>query len=100
MRFELGLEQPDPRRALQSAVTIAASYIAGGMIPLAPYMATAEAQTALLYSVGATVIALAVFGYGKGHFTGAPKLLSAVRTSIIGGLAASAAYGIARLIRP
>jgi len=100
MRFELGLEEPEPRRALQSALTIAVSYIAGGMIPLAPYMATPQAQTALQYSVGATIVALAIFGYTKGHFTGAPKLLSAVRTTIIGGLAASAAYAIARLIRP
>jgi len=100
MRFELGLEEPEPRRALQSAVTIALSYIAGGMIPLAPYIATAQAQTALQYSVGATVVALAIFGYIKGHFTGAPKLRSAVRTTIIGGLAAAVAYAIARLIRP
>ena len=37
MRFELGLEEPDPRRALTSALTIAGAYIAGGMIPLSPY---------------------------------------------------------------
>src|SRR5512141_266218 len=29
MRFELGLEEPDPKRALQSAVTIGLSYIVG-----------------------------------------------------------------------
>ncbi len=100
MRFELGLEEPDPRRAVQSAVTIAVSYIVGGMIPLAPYIAIAQTQTALEYSVAATVVALAVFGYGKGYFTGAPKLRSAVRTTVIGGLAAAVAYGIARVIRP
>jgi VIT1/CCC1 family predicted Fe2+/Mn2+ transporter len=100
MRFELGLEEPEPRRALQSATTIALSYIAGGLIPLAPYMATAQAPIALRYSVEATVVALAIFGYVKGHFTGAPKLRSAVHTTIIGGLAAAAAYAIARLIRP
>src|ERR1700730_7246956 len=37
MRFELGLEEPDPRRASRSALTIAAAYIAGGFVPLAPY---------------------------------------------------------------
>lgn len=98
MRFELGLEEPDPGRAVQSAATIAASYIAGGLIPLAPYMLMAKASLALEYSVGATILALAVFGYIKGKFTGAPPLLSAVRTAVIGGLAAGAAYGIARLI--
>ena len=98
MRFELGLEEPDPKRAVTSAATIAGSYIAGGLIPLAPYMVTTEAHTALLYSVGATILALAIFGYVKGHFTGAPKLRSSLRTAAIGGIAAAAAYGIARLI--
>src|SRR5580658_8404508 len=98
MRFELGLEEPDPKRAVTSAATIAVSYIAGGLIPLSPYMLMARASMALQYSVAATVIALAVFGYVKGKFTGAPPLLSAVRTTVIGGLAAGAAYAIARLI--
>jgi vacuolar iron transporter family protein len=98
MRFELGLEEPDPKRAITSAVTIAASYVAGGLIPLAPYMLTPDSRTGLLYSVGSTLIALAVFGYVKGHFTGAPKLRSALGTMGIGGLAAGAAYLIARLI--
>ena len=95
MRFELGLEEPDPRRAVQSAITIAVSYVVGGLIPLVPYIVIAETRTALQYSVAATVVALAIFGYGKGHFTGAPKLRSALRTTIIGGLAAAVAYGIA-----
>jgi len=98
MRFELGLEEPDPKRALQSAMTIAGAYIAGGMIPLGPYMFLAKASTALPYSVAATVVALAIFGYIKGRFTGAPPLRSSVQTTVIGGLAAGAAFGIAKLI--
>jgi vacuolar iron transporter family protein len=98
MRFELGLEEPHPGRAVRSAAAIAASYIAGGMIPLAPYMLMPHALTALRFSVAATIVALAVFGYIKGRFTGAPPLLSSLRTTIIGGMAAAAAYGIARLI--
>jgi VIT1/CCC1 family predicted Fe2+/Mn2+ transporter len=98
MRFELGLEEPDPKRAVTSALTIAASYIVGGLIPLAPYMITPDSHTALLYSVGATLVALAAFGYVKGHFTGAPKLRSSLGTTAIGGLAAGAAYLIAKLI--
>ncbi len=97
MRFELGLEEPDPRRALTSATTIAAAYIAGGLIPLAPYMITNQAIMALEWSVAATVIALAAFGYVKGRFTGAPPMRSAIQTTIIGGLAAAAAYSIAKL---
>src|SRR5207302_8945754 len=67
MRFELGLEKPDPKRALISALTIAASYIAGGLIQLAPYIAKIYGRqmtvvTALFYSVGLTLLALLVFG--------------------------------------
>ncbi len=98
MRFELGLEQPDPRRALRSASTIAGAYIAGGLIPLAPYMVMASAQAALGVSVVATLIALAIFGAVKGHYTGMPRVPSAFRTMVIGGLAAAAAFGIARLV--
>ena len=97
MRFELGLEEPDPRRALRSALTIALAYVAGGMIPLSPYMATPNATIALIYSVAATVVALAIFGYVKGRFTGAPPLRSSVQTTVIGGIAAGAAYSIAKL---
>jgi VIT1/CCC1 family predicted Fe2+/Mn2+ transporter len=98
MRFELGLEAPDPGRALRSALTIAGSYIGGGMIPLAPYMLLPTASAALPISVGVTLLALLVFGYVKGRFTGAQPLKSAFQTTLIGGLAAGAAFLIARLI--
>ena len=98
MRFELGLEEPDPKRAVSSAATIAVSYIAGGLVPLTPYMIWGVPKTALMMSAIATLIALFVFGYIKGRFTGAPKLRSALQTSIIGGLAAAAAFGIAKAI--
>jgi VIT1/CCC1 family predicted Fe2+/Mn2+ transporter len=98
MRFELGLEEPDPKRAVQSAATIAASYIAGGIIPLSPYMALHSVRTALLWSVVVTLIALGVFGYIKGRFTGARAGRSASQTIVIGGLAAGAAFLLAKLI--
>ncbi len=98
MRFELGLERPDPKRARRSAGTIAASYIAGGLVPLLPYMLVNSVSTALEISVGVTLIALFVFGYIKGRFTGLPPIRGAIQTTLIGGLAAAAAFGIARLI--
>src|SRR5262249_3069622 len=70
MRFELGLEKPEPKRAVVSALTIAGAYVGGGIIPLAPYIVSARAHTALLFSVIVTLIALTVFGYVKGRFTG------------------------------
>jgi len=97
MRFELGLEKPDPRRALASALTIAGAYVVGGFIPLGPYVAL-PAGGALFASVGITLLALAVFGWVKGHFTGAAPLRSSLQTVAIGGLAAGAAFAIARAI--
>ncbi|HSV33797.1 MAG TPA: VIT1/CCC1 transporter family protein [Pyrinomonadaceae bacterium] len=102
MRFELGLEKPDPKRAMVSALTIAASYIAGGLIPLAPYIVAlyikAEVATALFYSVGLTLLALFVFGFIKGRFTGTRPMRSALQTALIGSVAAGAAFLIARAI--
>jgi VIT1/CCC1 family predicted Fe2+/Mn2+ transporter len=98
MRFELGLEKPNPKRALTSAVTIGFSYIAGGFIPLAPYILIHNAGTALVFSVVFTLAALLIFGYVKGRFTGTRPVRSAIQTALIGGLAAAAAYGLAKLI--
>jgi VIT1/CCC1 family predicted Fe2+/Mn2+ transporter len=98
MRFELGLEQPDPARASRSAVTIAASYIVGGLVPLAPYILISEVRSALWVSVGVTLLALFVFGSIKGHFTGVKPLRGGMQTVLVGGLAAAAAFFIARLI--
>ena len=103
MRFELGLEKPDPKRALVSALTIAFSYCAGGLIPLAPYIVATylhrvSITSALLLSVTLTLLALLVFGFVKGRFTGTRPLRSALQTALIGSLAAGAAFLIARLI--
>jgi VIT1/CCC1 family predicted Fe2+/Mn2+ transporter len=97
MRYELGLERPDPKAALTGALTIATAYIVGGLIPLAPYFTGRAARAALGLSVGVTLVALAVFGYVKGHFTGARPVRSAMQTTLIGGLAAAAAFVLARL---
>jgi VIT1/CCC1 family predicted Fe2+/Mn2+ transporter len=98
MRFELGLEEPDPKRALTSGLTIAGAYIAGGFIPLGPYIILSTIQNAQIFSAIVTLLALLVFGYVKGRFTGSKPLISAFQTALIGGLAASAAFIIAKLI--
>ena len=98
MRFELGLEKPDPSRAWKSALTIAGAYIVGGLVPLSPYFAYAKAADALNASVMVTLAALAIFGGVKAKFTGVPVVRGALQTTIIGGLAAAAAFGIARWI--
>ena len=98
MRFELGLERPDPKRARTSAAMIASAYIVGGLIPLAPYMLMHNSRTALSFSVSVTLVALFVFGLIKGRYTGARPIKSALQTTITGGLAATAAFLIARAI--
>jgi VIT1/CCC1 family predicted Fe2+/Mn2+ transporter len=98
MRFELGLEKPDPKRALTSALTIAGAYVAGGLIPLAPYIFLDTAANALLLSVVLTLIALLIFGFVKGRFTGTRPVRSALQTAFIGSVAAGAAFAIARMI--
>jgi len=115
MRFELGLEKPAPNRAHRSAITIAASYIAGGLVPLLPYMLVRapymrnggdilispliqSTAAALNLSVLITLLALAFFGAIKGRLLGTGAFRSALQTTLIGGAAAAAAYSLARLL--
>jgi len=98
MRFELGLERPNPSRARTSALTIALSYVAGGLVPLAPYFFLHPMRSALVGSVILTLAALLVFGYIKGRFTVRKPLRSAWQTALVGSLAAAAAFAIAKLI--
>jgi VIT1/CCC1 family predicted Fe2+/Mn2+ transporter len=97
MRFELGLERPDPRRAPVSAATIATAYFIGGLIPLAPYMLEDDIRRALILSTALTGLALVVFGAVKGKLTGADPVKSGLQTFFVGGLAAGAAYYLASL---
>jgi len=98
MRFELGLEEPAPQRALKSGVTIGGAYAAGGLIPLAPYFIMPTASAALPISIGVTLSTLLLFGYVKGRFTGANAVRSAIQTLIVGSLAAAAAYVLAKAV--
>jgi vacuolar iron transporter family protein len=98
MQQELGLEEPDPREALRSALTIAGSYIVGGSVPLAPYLFPIAIQSALLWSVVVTLVALLVFGGVKAKVTGSSVLRGAFQTALVGSLAAGAAFLIARFV--
>ncbi|MER3490326.1 MAG: iron transporter [Meiothermus sp.] len=98
MKEELGLERPDPRRALRSALTIGGSYVVGGAIPLLPYALRLPLSSALIWSVVVTLAALLVFGAVKARFTGISPFRGAWQTALVGGLAAGAAYLLAGLI--
>ena len=98
MRFELGLERPEPGGAWKSALTIGASYVVGGLVPLLPYFFLDDARRGLPISAGTTLATLLVFGFVKGRFTGALPWKSALQTCGIGSLAAGVAFCIARLV--
>ena len=98
MKFELGLEEPRPERARISALTIGGAYMAGGLIPLMPYIILRSAHQGLLVSIFVTLAALFVFGYIKGRFTTARPVRSALETALVGSIAAGAAFLIAKTI--
>jgi vacuolar iron transporter family protein len=98
MRFELGLEEPDPRRARTSAWTIALSYMGGGLVPLAPYLFLGTVENGLIGSIVLTLVALLIFGFIKGRFTTARPWRSAVQTMLVGALAAGAAFVLAKWV--
>ena len=98
MKFELGFDEPDPKRARNSAITIALSYIMGGLVPLGPYMLVSDLDRALTVSVAVTLVALFLFGFVKGRMTGISPFRGGLQTVVIGGLASAAAYGLAKLI--
>lgn len=98
MRFELGLERPDKNRAQQSAIVIGLSYILGGLVPLSAYFFTATSREGLIYSSIITLICLVLFGLVKSKLTGQPLFKGALRVTLVGALAAGAAFGLAKLI--
>ncbi len=98
MRYELNLEEPDPQQARKSAATIGGAYLAGGMIPLFPYMLFDDMNVALESSAAITLVALLVFGGVKGHFTGVRPLRAGLQTMIVGGLAATVAFLVAKFV--
>jgi VIT1/CCC1 family predicted Fe2+/Mn2+ transporter len=98
MRFELGLEKPDPNKAPLSALRIGGSYVVGGLIPLLPYMLLKTTHQGLIWSAIVTFIALVAFGAVKGQFTGVSIFRSALQTSLIGAVAAGVAFALARLV--
>jgi VIT1/CCC1 family predicted Fe2+/Mn2+ transporter len=97
MKYELGLDEPDSKRATKSALNIGLSYVAGGIIPLSPYMFLSDPATALKISVAATLLCLFVFGYFKSKVTGVSPIGGALKVTLIGALAAGAAFGVASL---
>jgi VIT1/CCC1 family predicted Fe2+/Mn2+ transporter len=98
MKYELGLDKPDEKRAGKSAMNIGIAYIIGGIVPLSAYFFTDHPNDGLMYSSIITVCCLFTFGYFKSKFTGQPAMKGAFRTMLIGIIAAGAAFGISKLV--
>jgi len=99
MKFELGLDMPDPKRARKSAANIGLSYAVGGIIPLLPYFFIENSREAITYSAVLALISLFIFGTFKSKMTGVPLFKGAIKVMLTGAVAASCAYGIAMLIK-
>jgi vacuolar iron transporter family protein len=99
MKYELGLDKPDPKRARKSAFNIGFSYVVGGLIPLSPYFFAKDGLTGLKISAVITLICLFIFGYYKSKMTGVNPFGGAIRVMIIGALAAGCAFTIAKIIQ-
>jgi len=95
MKFELGLEEPHPDRARNSALTIGTAYFIGGLLPLSAYFVTNNPHDGLAVSIIFTTICLFVFGFFKSKVTGQPKLKGALKVTAIGLIAAAAAFIVA-----
>jgi VIT1/CCC1 family predicted Fe2+/Mn2+ transporter len=97
MKYELGLDKPDPKRATKSALNIGLSYVVGGLVPLSPYFFIETPVEALKYSAIVTLVCLFIFGYFKSRITGVHPLAGALKIMLIGAVAASAAFGVAKI---
>jgi len=98
MKFELGLEKPNVNRARNSALTIGIAYFIGGLLPLSAYFFTNTPEEGLIVSAVFTTICLFIFGYFKSKVTSQPALKGALKVTMIGLIAAAAAFGIAKLM--
>lgn len=98
MKYELGLDKPDPKRAGRSAFNIGVSYIVGGMVPLSPYFFVSDSVDGLKISAVITLICLFIFGFFKSKITGVHPVTGGLKVMLIGAMAAAAAFGIAKLI--
>jgi VIT1/CCC1 family predicted Fe2+/Mn2+ transporter len=97
MKYELGLDKPDPKRATKSAMNIGLSYVVGGLVPLSPYFFIDTPVQALKISVVITLICLFIFGYFKSRMTGVQPWIGALKVMLIGAVAAGAAFGVAKI---
>ena len=96
MKYELGLEKPDKDRARKSAFNIGLAYIVGGTIPLLSYVFTSKPNDGFRLSFVVTVICLLLFGFYKSKVTGQNPVWGALKVTLIGVVAALAAYFLVR----
>ena len=97
-RDELGLHEGNEANPLQAALASAASFLAGGVVPLV--MALLLPGPHVLYAIGsATVITLAILGAAGARAGGARIVPGMVRVVLLGSLAMAVTAGVGTLFR-
>ena len=83
---------------IERASRVALSYAVGGIVPLIPFLFMRSVGSAFLISAIITGIAFLFLGYAKGKYMGLNPVENAIRTLLVGGIAAISAFMIARLL--
>lgn len=94
---ELGLSPEVGGAALGDGIVVGLSYILAAIVPLWPYVAFGR-TTALLVSVGCTLIALFALGMFKGRVGRQPQVRAGGQVLVIGGVSAAVGFGIGHLV--
>lgn len=96
-RDELGHDANTLARPVQAALSSAASFTAGGVLPLVAFLLVpASLRTGAV--VVSALLALVVLGVAGARAGGAPIMRAALRVSVGGGFAMAVTAGIGRLV--
>ncbi len=97
LHTEVGLDARSIGSPLAAAAGSFLAFTLGALIPLIPYLLTAG-PPAFMSSLGGSLAALAVLGYGISRLTRRPSVYVSVRQVMLGGIAAAVTYGVGALV--
>jgi vacuolar iron transporter family protein len=94
---EVGLDDRSIGSPLQAALGSFVAFTLGAFVPLFPYL-LASGQPAFVASLSASLIALALLGFGISRLTRRSPLFSAGRQVLLGGVAAAVTYAVGSFV--
>ena len=94
---EVGLDARSIGSPISAAVGSFLAFTLGALVPLIPYLLL-SGETAFFTSLGVSLAALALLGYGISRLTRRSAAFSAIRQVVLGGIAAAVTFGVGRLI--